>query len=622
VIQNKRKYLLCLSALVCSALFNKHIIAAETEDTLPTITVIEKRIANELPAAIKETPISLLRYHPQVDLQTRGLAETQADVSIRGGLFENTGVKVGAVNLFDPQTGHYTAGLPLPVEFLTEPSLFLGIDNSLVGFNSNVASIGFGLSEIIDSRSIGLGLGSDNFSLGDIHLARQLTRRGSTVLSGSASYSSSQGDGSRLNGDHDIRRGAIRLQRRNSNTQSDLVLSYQDKFFGWPGAYTGFATLPEIDRTQTGLLLFNHRQEQDLDNWWEFGSYFRALDDDYDFNRNTLESGAPGSFEHKTESYALALQGQNTLNKAWSLNYSSQFTGDELVRSTDLLGGDINQRRYLTLSAVPTRTWNTHNGYQLQLRVGANYAWSSEDADKLSPLLGITKTSYTLDRTHALSIEYSSSSQLPGYTVLKSGVSGLFGGNPELGREQADTLVLSSVWENQYSHTELNVFYRQDRDLVDWTFSSASPFARQANPVDINVSGLELLWQRQFNRINLGLAYTYLDKDADYGSDTMDASYYALNYANQRLTSFLTWEIQDGLSFKLDIEARKQEENALRSDSDDAFEASLGLAWLPRFNDKLRFDLIVDNLTNSNFEEFPGTPSTRRSVGLRAKYSW
>ena len=46
---------------------------------------------------------------PRVDLQSRNMAEAQGDVSIRGGIFENTGFRVGSATLIDPQTGHYFA---------------------------------------------------------------------------------------------------------------------------------------------------------------------------------------------------------------------------------------------------------------------------------------------------------------------------------------------------------------------------------------------------------------------------------------------------------------------------------------------------------------------------------
>ena len=45
---------------------------------------------------------------PRVDVQARNLAEGQADVAIRGGVFENTGFKFGAFSVYDPQTGDET----------------------------------------------------------------------------------------------------------------------------------------------------------------------------------------------------------------------------------------------------------------------------------------------------------------------------------------------------------------------------------------------------------------------------------------------------------------------------------------------------------------------------------
>jgi vitamin B12 transporter len=75
------------------------------------------------------------------------------------------------------------------------------------------------------------------------------------------------------------------------------VIGYQDKFYGWPGAYTGFATLPETDHTKTSLVLLNHRNDTS-DGCREFAAYYRNLDEEYDFDRTTEECCESGSFEH------------------------------------------------------------------------------------------------------------------------------------------------------------------------------------------------------------------------------------------------------------------------------------------------------------------------------------
>src|SRR5690606_15246517 len=99
------------------------------------------RPANEYPAASFAGVTTALRYQPFVDIQSRGFSEAQSDVTVRGGIFENTGFKLGALNILDPQTGHYFAELPVDPAMVGDAALLLGAENALGGFNSSVATI-------------------------------------------------------------------------------------------------------------------------------------------------------------------------------------------------------------------------------------------------------------------------------------------------------------------------------------------------------------------------------------------------------------------------------------------------------------------------------------------------
>ncbi len=114
----------------------------------------------------------------------------------------------------------------------------------------------------------------------------------------------------------------------------------------------------------------------------------------------------------------------------------------------------------------------------------------------------------------------------------------------------------------------------------------------------------------------------YLDKDADYGTAAVDASFYALNFAKHRLATGLIYRTNDRLEFRLDGELRKQEENVLRSGDPEAFIASASIGWQFGVARRFRLDFVIDNVTNSNFEEFPGTPAARRQVSLQSRFSW
>ncbi len=157
---------------------------------------------------------------------------------------------------------------------------------------------------------------------------------------------------------------------------------------------------------------------------------------------------------------------------------------------------------------------------------------------------------------------------------------------------------------------------------MDWTYASGAPFARQANPVDIDVFGMEAFLDRQWDSLDLIAGYTFLDKDADYGSAIVDASFYALNFARHRATLALRYRINDRLEVYVDNEYRVQEKNPLRSSSDKAFVVSAALAWLPASGSGLSITLAADNLTDDDFEQFPGTPAVGRQVSLSALYEW
>ena len=59
------------------------------EKGVEKITIEGAATANDKPVGTFNSPISNLEYDPRVDLQSRNMAEAQADVTIRGGIFEN-----------------------------------------------------------------------------------------------------------------------------------------------------------------------------------------------------------------------------------------------------------------------------------------------------------------------------------------------------------------------------------------------------------------------------------------------------------------------------------------------------------------------------------------------------
>lgn len=589
---------------------------AGAAEELAEITVNARRVANTRPAGTYAAAATVLRFDPSTELQSRGLAEGQSDVTVRGGVFENTGFKIGAVTVMDPQTGHYVAELPVDPLLLSMPTIYKGIDSAVNGFNSAVATVSYGIAPVGDGGAIDLGFG-------EYGLNSQAVRFGHVADSGfglALSAARSEGDGTLPNGDHEFARYNAQLQFDNGRVQSDIIISYQDKFYGWPGAYTGFATLPETDDTQTTLVLLNQRRES-AGGWFEYGGYYRRLEDNYDFNRTDVESGTPGSYEHETKVAAIGFQGEQQTGRVdW--RYGGQVTKDELVFSTDLTNGLFNERTYGTLSIVPAIETTLAGGGVITWRAGLTADYSNRDSSAVSPLLGVSLDRSDTRGTTVWSLEFAEATQLPGYTALNSNPTGLFGGNPLLGRESARQLSASVLRETSGWRLHAALFLREDEDLVDWTFAVAAPFSRQANPVDIDVAGAEVVMTWQWVRLDLTAGYTWLDKDADYGSTQVDASFYALNFARHRATLAMRYRLTDAVEFRFDNEYRRQEENPLRAGDDSAYLASLSVVWTGMASSGFSAALVADNLTDSEFQPFPGTPAAGRQFSVRVSYNW
>ena len=193
-----------------------------------------------MPVTTYDTPVSNLEFNPRIDFQSRNMAEAQGDVTIRGGIFESTGFRIGSATLIDPQTGHYFAEIPIAPEMLTVPEVLLASENALYGFNTSVGTINYGWTKIQSKGSATAGLGDHDFNFQRIHNAMTGSCENSTSWNWGAELevSRSESSGTITNGDHDFDRLTGRVQLIGPRSQTDLFAGYQAKFFGWSNMYT------------------------------------------------------------------------------------------------------------------------------------------------------------------------------------------------------------------------------------------------------------------------------------------------------------------------------------------------------------------------------------------------
>jgi hypothetical protein len=598
-------------------------VQAESTQTLPTLYVDAQQTANIRPVTTYESPVSNLEFEPRVDLQSRNMAEAQGDVSIRGGIFENTGFRVGSATLIDPQTGHYFAELPIAPEMLTRPDILTGADNALYGFNSTVGTISYGWSQITDGGSATLGGGDHDLNFQRIHhgLTGQLGESGEWSWGVEAEISRSESDGTIQFGDHDFDRSTGRVQILGPNSQTDFFAGYQAKFFGWPGMYTSdaFADFPpETENLKTQLFMVNHKNTYGDNNWVEATAYHRRHKDVYTFNRFTSTSNTI----HETKVSAMAIAGAHAITpETLTLNYSAQITAEE-VSSVKLSTAPFQSRTYYKLSILPEYRVSVGEKQHLSLSLGGSFDDTNRNDSEYSPIVEI-KWSEALENggSNSLFLSYMESTQLIGYNGIAPGGT-YFGGDADIKRENSSNLELGAQISRTDWSFEGAVFYRWDDNLVDWVFLEASPNARLATNVDIDTFGIELIASKRWENVETIMSYTYLDKDEDYGEVVGASSFYALNYPNHRFTLGAIWRPCEILEVRIDNEWRENEDNALRKGSDSALFTHFGLSIYPPQVDNMELFFAVDNAWDDDFEDVPGTPGRGDQYSAGVTFSW
>jgi vitamin B12 transporter len=611
-----------LLALLCSIV----TFSAASDDANEAKSNIEKIIvkgsttANKEPVGTFVSLVSNLEYDPRVDLQSRNMAEAQADVTIRGGIFENTGFRVGSATLLDPQTGHYFSEIPIAPEMLSEAYILTGADNALYGVNSSVGTVSFDWKPIKTAGSVSIGAGNNNFNLHRVHtgITMPVDTAKDWVLGFEGEHSFSESDGTIDNGDHDFKRTSARVQLVGASSQTDLFFGSQDKFFGWPNMYTPF-NVNETEDLKTQLLMLNHKQYYASDSIFEISAYTRRHNDHYVFSREN-----PEIFQafHETEVKSLALSGRHVQTKLFALNYSAQFIEDS-IESTSL-ENNFTSRRYYKASVLPEYQMSLKDEQQLTFRLGAAFDNTNRDDSDVSLIGDMTWNSFNSDDSfQTVYLSYAEASQVAGYTAIGgNNTSGLFRSNNSLEREKTKNLELGFALDGLTWNLDSAIFYRKDNNLTDWTYSLSSTSARSANPVDIETLGWELLVTTRLANAEIITGYTFLDKSEDYGAIDIDASFYALNYPGHRLTLGAIWHPSDIIEIRVDNEWRKQQDNILRSSGDDAVFTHLTLKISPSQFKGLDIIFAADNLWDESFEEIPGTPGRGEQYTVTITYNW
>lgn len=619
--------------------------AEELAETSPVelepLTVFSERVAVQEPTTTFAAPVSALTYEPQVDVQGRGFAEAQADVSIRGGTFENTGFSLGALPIYDPQTGHYAAELPVSPYMLGAPKIRTGAEQAAAGFNATAGGVVYGWRPIRTGGAVSLAAGGDDLARGELYsgVVSEQTFGGFTV-GADVAVASAQGDGTRewrdpnppfaspaeagkeRDSSFDFGRVNGRVQLANAVSQTDFFAGYQAKDFAWPNLYAARPITPlrqEREELQTKLFLVNNRTELGADgDYVQVGAYYRGHRDHY-----SIPALIPAfrDTHHQTVVRGVALDGRQSVVAGTAILYTAGVVDDDLD-STSLKAGEFMSRTQGYGSLAAEQTIALAETRDLVLTAGTRYDDSNRDGSEASPLakIELRQDAAALRKVY---LGYDEATQLPTYQALNSAPGALFGGDPDLPRATSENLELGAELVLAGWTAQSAIFFRQDSSLLDYIFdpTGALGTSRRAAAVDVDTLGAEFFLRHSWERFDLLAGYTFLHKDDNYVAPR-DGSFYALNYAEHRFTLGGVARLGGGFELRMDNELRRQADNALRRDGPDNVASAIGLYYHVPCVSGLVLNAQVDNLWDTSFQEVPLVPSSGRSWSLGATYVW
>lgn len=181
----------------------------------------------------------LLRSDPSVDMQQRGGAGVQADLSIRGSSYAQTLVLLNGLRVNDAQTSHFNLDLPVPLAALGAAHLLHGAGSTLYGSDAVSGVVNFITKPAEEGLHLRLQAGGGSFG-GQEQSAMATYGKGrlSQVFAGGRDFSS----GFMVDRDYRSEEASSETRFHSGVGDSDVLLAGSDRAYGANGFYGNYTS--------------------------------------------------------------------------------------------------------------------------------------------------------------------------------------------------------------------------------------------------------------------------------------------------------------------------------------------------------------------------------------------
>ncbi|RXQ88460.1 TonB-dependent receptor [Ancylomarina salipaludis] len=513
------------------------------------VTIMDKK-------AIEAAPVQslqdLLEYVLNVDVRQRGNHGVQADVSIRGGNFDQTMILLNGVNITDPQTGHLSLNLPVDIESIERVEVLQGPGARVYGPNAFSGAINFITgTENKNKLKVNISAGENGFYSGSAN---------TTIISGKLkSYialAHKSSDGYIENTDFKNSNAFYQGKLSTEVGLVDLQLGYNEKAYGANSFYTPkFPNQFEENKTSfASLRLTTHGKVKMTPN-----IYWRRSQDRFELFRNNPASWYTNHNYHLTDVYG------SSINFAFSSSLGKTAAGVEFRSEnvwSNVLGELMDEPMKVPGESGAFFTKNhtrTNLSYFLEHNVfldrftftaGVLANWNS-DLDRSFSFYPGLDMSYQITEDTKLYASVNKSLRMPTFTDLYYvGPSNI--GNSNLEPEEATTYETGLKYQKGWLKAHAGIFKRKGKNMIDWVKANSEDKWQAQNITKLDTWGIEFsshidmrnLIDENFFVKHIAITYAYLEMDKS--SDEF-ISNYVLDQLKHKLNISMNHKIYKSL---------------------------------------------------------------------------
>ena len=579
-----------------------------SQNSISVLTISQEQINNSTATNISE----LLQQIAGLDVRRRGIEGMQADLYIRGGSFDQTLLLIDGIKVEDPQTGHHTMNMTLPLEVIEKIEIVKGAASRMYGQNAFTGAVNIITKKDIENNiSFGLAGGSFDQKRGNITIQKEYEN--SNIL---VNYNRKESEGYRYNTDFKNDELFLKSNFKIKNQKIIGIAAFNDRKFGANGFYASPEAIDQYEETQASIVGFSTIYENN-NILIKPKLYWKRNQDMYVYLRQD-----PSVYRNLHISNKVGIEVNALLNNKFGM----LGLGID-ISNTTLSSNNLGQRDRKMLHVFAEQQMKFFDS-KLDLTPGIAITYFSDLANSTDP--NSTENSdgwtnvphiypgidlgYNFNEKFKLYTNIGYTFRIPTYTD-QFYTSPTTVGNEFLVYEKALTSELGIKYKKENFNLTFSAYNRAASDVIDYVKNEESEPWRANNIREITTLGFEFnmgykFYLGSFNTHQINIGFSNINDDLK--ETEFNFSRYALNSLKNQITSTYSFELNGKISSTIAFKNAKR----LNEEKYTVLDFKTSYKY-----EKFTLSIILNNILDTEYTETNLVPMPGFNSLIGIKYS-